>query len=231
MSFLLRQRRLLLWQKNARWPAQHLAVAAVLAGDIDHSPNQLTGRFPSCLANPWLRLAWRDFCSLGSVYESVRTELTTHGWSGLPCCLTFLGLDLGKLPGCVLSSSDRHLVHAVARQVFCEERLPAGGRCGARCSGPEGLAMHRYHALRVSALEMRAVVTNQCPRCLTIFVSTRQARLHLARFFPSDCCPKSPVSWPLLLPASLTCPLCDFDAESWLSLQLHVRRHLNLVVR
>ena len=73
-----------------------------------------------------------------------------------------------------------------------------------------------------------SVLPTSTPNCMELFASNNLAARHLATAILKGACPKRPTGslYPLLLPATLFCPLCGFEATELSEFYLHSRQHL-----
>ena len=104
--------------------------------------------------------------------------------------------------------------------------------CDHLCRGNAGLALHFRHRHHGGNIIFKFVPANRCPLCSRTFPTVRQARLHVARFFPRPCAGShndrhNDRVYELHAPRSLHCVDCpSLLFRSFDHLQSHCRSHL-----
>ena len=112
----------------------------------------------------------------------------------------------------------------------CPLPLSSGQICGQSFSTLQGLVCHQIrkadHQYRQPLQSM--IKMNQCPACHSTFSSVMGAKQHARFSWARGYCRLScsHFAWPLVVPSSLTCPLCDFMATDSSSFQAHALTHL-----
>eukprot|EP00930_Biecheleria_cincta_P000178 TRINITY_DN10038_c0_g1_i1.p1 TRINITY_DN10038_c0_g1~~TRINITY_DN10038_c0_g1_i1.p1 ORF type:complete len:306 (-),score=32.99 TRINITY_DN10038_c0_g1_i1:1035-1886(-) len=162
-------------QRLALHPQVHAACSGALAGTIKGGQEQLRGKVPDDRANPWLLQFWKDLQIAAQTSDQLNSDLSRYGWKELYKSHALQTLDFSKLPFFSTPCDAEIRVHS-HESCRCW--------CGHLCTSNASFAMHAFRAHHVQMYLFRFVQSNECPSCLQVLASKRQARLHLIRHFP-----------------------------------------------
>ena len=191
-----------------------------MSGEIPGLASQLVGKSPAAHANPWLKQAWADLKQVAEKDSTFSIELHEHGWLGLYRCASFFKFSTRKISA-FSSSCDPSIASRREPDVVCN-------LCGTRCRSHVGLVVHRRRSHGIQSAITTFVRGNQCPRCNRCFSNVRQARRHLARYFPGTCRADNHSGYSVVCPARLICIACpSLRFGSFEQLQQHCNGHLS----
>ena len=171
----LLSKRFSLWQELFRRPTEHVAALSAMFGHIEGVPDQIVSGKLSSHASPWARQFQRDISKMCKLSSVLATQVRRHSISHLADVSEFLSFNRKRLLSFQVSHEP---VQTEVEQYVCS-------LCHFVFGSKVGRALHLYQTHHVQHPCFKFVLTNQCPTCCRMFSTVRQARKHVAYYFPS----------------------------------------------
>ena len=237
----LRVRRLKWYQKIAAWPENNSHVLGAWFGALPfekEAPIDEMGRVLYS-SHPWTKQLAHDLDYIDCIEEGRAMLAAANGSTTAffhePLASDFVQIDMNKIRSLAFSVSipphdyvapSLPVVETQVDNVVCNTWTCIVDGCNETFHSKRAMYAHvRGHGYR-NALSL-CTITNQCFWCLSTFNNRMSAQHHVSASFTNQCChaDRSTLNCEVILPNSLECPACDFVADTWLKLQLHIRDH------